>query len=380
VEGDDVLAERAGHATDRRALRRRRIRDRDMNRLCIITDSVDAAAEIGGQLAGFFETHHAGSRDNAHVALGAHVIIDVDLADGPKVSALGQTLRRRPTGGKVIAVVERGARRQAVQAFAIGATDVISRPIDQAALLAKLMPGTQALAGAASTVPPSTADTVLAGIGVLHDAFTAASAGAPIDPQSTATAGHAIVSHLKADGLACWIDTVRLYHGQTYQHCLLVTGVAVAFGQSLGFGAADQHNLALAGLFHDVGKAKIPLAILEKPGPLDDHEMSIMRQHPMLGLDVLRNVPELSPSMLDVVARHHEYLDGSGYPHGLRGNEISDLVRVITIADVFGALIERRSYKPAMSRQAAYDILKGMGGKLDHDLVREFSRIVDAPG
>ena len=73
-----------------------------------------------------------------------------------------------------------------------------------------------------------------------------------------------------------------------------------------------------------------------------------------------------------MVVHHHEYLDGSGYPHGLRASEISDLVRMITISDVFGALIERRSYKPPMTGQAAYQILLDMGPKIDQALVRAF--------
>jgi len=73
-----------------------------------------------------------------------------------------------------------------------------------------------------------------------------------------------------------------------------------------------------------------------------------------------------------MVVHHHEYLDGSGYPHGLAGGELSDLVRLVTIADVFGALIERRAYKAPLSSEAAYQVLEGMGSKLDTDLVREF--------
>ena len=75
------------------------------------------------------------------------------------------------------------------------------------------------------------------------------------------------------------------------------------------------------------------------------------------------------------MVHHHEYLDGSGYPHGLSANEISDLVRIITIADVFGALIERRSYKPPLTGEAAYDALTRMGPKLDKDLVRAFRSV-----
>jgi HD-GYP domain-containing protein (c-di-GMP phosphodiesterase class II) len=86
----------------------------------------------------------------------------------------------------------------------------------------------------------------------------------------------------------------------------------------------------------------------------------------------LRGVQGLDPDMLDMVLHHHEYLDGSGYPHGLEANDLSDLVRMMTIADVFGALIERRTYKFPSSGKAAYQILENMGPKLDLDLVREF--------
>jgi HD-GYP domain-containing protein (c-di-GMP phosphodiesterase class II) len=76
--------------------------------------------------------------------------------------------------------------------------------------------------------------------------------------------------------------------------------------------------------------------------------------------------------LLDIVVHHHEYLDGSGYPHGLSGSEISDPVRILTICDVFGALMERRAYKPPLGADAAYRILLEMGGRLDQDLVRAF--------
>ena len=97
-----------------------------------------------------------------------------------------------------------------------------------------------------------------------------------------------------------------------------------------------------------------------------------MRKHPEYGLEALAATSALPAEMLDMVVHHHELLDGSGYPHGLQASEISDLVRIMTISDVFGALIEKRSYKPPMSSEAAYQILLDMGPQLDKDLVRAF--------
>jgi putative nucleotidyltransferase with HDIG domain len=348
-----------------------------MTKLLIVSDSAELAADITGQVAGFLDTHHVHSAEIAETAPDDYVIVDIDLADGDTVATLRHWLGRRPVDGKVVFIVEPRIRRQAVQAFAIGATDVMSRPVDASALLAKLFTGREASVDVSTAIPD--ADAVLIGVGALQDAFEAACAGAPLDLPSIEGAGDVIVSHIKLDGLAHWIGNVRKHHGQTYQHCLLVTGVAVSFGQKLGFGESDQRRLALAGLLHDIGKARIPIAILEKPGPLSEDEMSVMRQHPTLGIEVLRPVRTLPPLLRDIVLHHHEYLDGSGYPDGLRSAEISDLVRITTIADVFGALMERRAYKPPLSSEAAYDIVKGMGPKLDRDLVREFARVVGQP-
>jgi putative nucleotidyltransferase with HDIG domain len=178
--------------------------------------------------------------------------------------------------------------------------------------------------------------------------------------------------------LSSWVDTVRKHHSQTYQHCLIVTGVVAAFGQHLGLRASDRNRLSFAAMLHDVGKALVPVAILEKPGPLDQAEFAVMKKHPEFGADAMKKASGLHPEMLDIILHHHEYLDGSGYPHGLRASEISDLVRIMTIADVYGALIERRSYKPPLPSQKAYDILREMGPKLDKDLVREFGFITKA--
>jgi putative nucleotidyltransferase with HDIG domain len=230
---------------------------------------------------------------------------------------------------------------------------------------------------AESGFPTEGLNGISAGLSALHDIFDAVVNGGAIDAQAVAAAGDAVVSNIDEEGLGRWIDVVRKHHSQTFQHCLIVTGVAVGFAKHLGFRRIDKQRLAAAGILHDVGKARIPLSILEKPGPLDEAELGVMRQHPLLGLEALQSSPGVQPEMIDMVVHHHEYLDGSGYPHGLAASNISDLVRTITISDVFGALIERRSYKAPMSGSDAYGIICKMDGKLDRDLVREFRPIAE---
>jgi putative nucleotidyltransferase with HDIG domain len=171
------------------------------------------------------------------------------------------------------------------------------------------------------------------------------------------------------------LKTVRHHHEGTYQHCLLVTGVAVEFGLKIGLLGADIERLSLAAMLHDIGKAKIPLSVLDKPGKLNTGERALIETHPVAGYDALKETPGISQEALDAVRHHHEYLDGSGYPDGLCASGISDIVRILTIADIFAALIEDRRYKPVMARPEAYEIVWGMRGKLEAPLVAAFRQV-----
>ncbi len=178
-------------------------------------------------------------------------------------------------------------------------------------------------------------------------------------------------------GIRQWLDVVWTYDEATYQHCLLVTGLAAEFAASLQFATNDQKHVIRAALLHDLGKAKIPLAILNKPGALTSEEVATMRTHTRIGYELLRGQGEYDPELLEVVLRHHELLDGSGYPDGLAGPQINDLVRLVTICDIYGALIERRPYKPATEPVRAFKLLQEMEGKLEGALVRAFAQVAE---
>ncbi|SEO16053.1 HDIG domain-containing protein [Methylobacterium sp. UNC300MFChir4.1] len=160
----------------------------------------------------------------------------------------------------------------------------------------------------------------------------------------------------------------------TVRHCLLVAGLAAHFALHLGLSIDDRTSLVRAALVHDVGKAKIPLTILRKPGTLDDDELQVMRTHTALGHDMLMTAGMTDALTLAVTRNHHEMLDGSSYPDGLSSAAISDPVRLLTICDIYAALIEHWPYRLAMTQGEALAILRRMTpDRLETALVEEFA-------
>jgi putative nucleotidyltransferase with HDIG domain len=301
------------------------------------------------------------------------LVIRADLRTLENIHALKKIIRSLSKVHKRIFLVDATAHLHVSQAYALGATRVLLGPLNQAKLFAELgepVVGTDTAGGAqGSLVAAAVAEAALASM------FTAVATGMPVDVQSARSAGSHIADSIAENGLADWLTTVRRHHEGTYQHCLLVTGIAVDFGLSLGVAKADVERLYSAAMFHDVGKAKVPLEILDKPGKLDDHERALIETHPAAGYDVLKGNSQISAEILDAVRHHHEYLDGSGYPDGLSNGSIADIVRILTISDIFAALIENRRYRAPMSREDAYGILKGMQGKLEMPLVAAFRNV-----
>ena len=195
---------------------------------------------------------------------------------------------------------------------------------------------------------------------------------------ATADAGTDLVVRAVGDaGIHDWVRAVQQFDDATHQHCLPVAALAAAFSGALGLRPADRHRLTRAALLHDVGKIHIPIEILNKPGQLTYSEMAVMRTHAQRGHAMLVGAG-FGNELLAAVRSHHEMIDGTGYPDGLRGWEIPDFVRLVTVCDVYGALIEQRPYRPAISGEKAYGILQGMTRRLDVDFIRAFQPVATA--
>lgn len=146
--------------------------------------------------------------------------------------------------------------------------------------------------------------------------------------------------------------------------CALMTGAA----RQLGLPEPAVHEAGLAGLLLDIGKARVPLDILNKPGRLSETEWELMRQHPLLSQRLLG--PDIPPAVVDVCLHHHEKLDGSGYPHQRTAEQISPLARLAAVCDVYDALSSRRAYKPAMDPAQALQWMATWAGHVDAGMLR----------
>lgn len=131
----------------------------------------------------------------------------------------------------------------------------------------------------------------------------------------------------------------------TYMHSVAVCAMMIALARQLGLNDAQTRSLGLAGLLHDLGKAVMPMEVLNKPGKLTEDEFAIMKSHPVKGHDILQQVGKLDPVALEVCLHHHEKIDGSGYPHHLQGDAISLYAKMGAVCDVYDAITSNRPYK-----------------------------------
>jgi putative nucleotidyltransferase with HDIG domain len=303
------------------------------------------------------------------------LMIDADLRKPAPVEQLKIVLGDLRDVSEKLFVVQKHLHHVVSQAFALGATSVVSRPKEIVTKLAEIEVAQKAAQAAAQAGSAKASPEMTHSAAVFGSMFTAIRDGRPFKLADAEAATSEIINGIERNGLSPWLNDVRRYHEGTFQHCLLVTGIAVGFAMAIKFSAADIKRLGLAATLHDIGKAHIPLHILDKPGRLDPDEEKVMRTHPVIGYDILKAQPEFSEEILDGVRHHHEYLDGTGYPDGLTAPQISDLVRLLTISDIYAALIEARPYRASMPGPAAYKILEGMEGKLEGSLVRAFRKV-----
>ncbi|EGD52767.1 metal dependent phosphohydrolase [Thermoanaerobacter ethanolicus JW 200] len=157
----------------------------------------------------------------------------------------------------------------------------------------------------------------------------------------------------------------------TAGHSKNVEKIAALLCREFGFSESHTEMVRIASLLHDIGKIGVKEEVLNKPGKLTDEELSIIKEHPQKGYEILRDVPALKEASL-WVKYHHEWYDGSGYPDGIKGDEIPLEAQILSLADVFDALVSDRPYRKAFSQEEAYKII------LEHERTQFSPKIINA--
>lgn len=187
----------------------------------------------------------------------------------------------------------------------------------------------------------------------------------------------AVTGLVNTPDISVALDALKGHHNYSFVHSLKVSAFMTIFGSHIDIKDKELEVLAQAGLIHDIGKMLTPPDILDKPSQLDEDEWEIMRKHPADGAEFLRQMYVNTPEIARVSEAHHERIDGTGYPHGLKGGQIDEISLIGAIADVYSALTDKRSYKPSMPAARALAIMEQMAGThLEPKLVKRFSEIV----
>lgn len=190
-------------------------------------------------------------------------------------------------------------------------------------------------------------------------------------------AGEIVDVLLSAEDYMHDMASIKAYDENTYEHCLNVAIRTVTMGIGLGYNFYRLKNLAVGAMLHDVGKTQLPVEVFNKEGSLTEEEMNLVKTHPTEGYLLLTKDILIYSSTRQIVHQHHENWDGSGYPRGLKEDQIYELAMVTHICDVYDALISKRSYKnPFPIKQAVDTLCEGEGTMYNPELLEAFFRYV----
>ena len=345
-------------------------------RLLLASDRDDQSSELASILKSVGQVDTISTAEIPERPAGdlSGIVVEINLRSAESVQTVRNKLRADAYREMPrLFVLADALHHGTMQAWALGATDTISRPFDAKGILQRIRASFPDSEGYDETDRGKALNRgVEAAHAVIVKIFEKLPAGEPLKLSDVIAAESKILKAIKHCSLREWLTAVGCHHTDTYRHCLFVTGFAVAFAQHLGMREDDQRRLTRAALLHDVGKAFVPVALLDKPGELTAEEMAVLREHPRRGYDALSAQGGFPAEMLDVVLHHHEFLDGTGYPNRLSGNQISDIVRLTTVVDIYAALVEKRAYRFEFTHAKAFSIMEEMGGKLDQQLLQAF--------
>lgn len=213
-----------------------------------------------------------------------------------------------------------------------------------------------------------------ASVKIVKQFMSNVSTGGSIDTEKVGLASKTLVGSVfrNVDALLS-LTCLKDYSEHTYTHSVNVCILTLAIAHASGVSQEDAGSIGIGGLLHDVGKAKIPLTILDKPGPLTDEERKIIMSHPLYSEEILKEMGDIPEPAIAIACQHHEKVNGSGYPRGLTGDQMHPYASMAAVADVYDALTAARPYKPGLPPHIALRVVfDGKGTEFSDVVVDNF--------
>lgn len=185
-------------------------------------------------------------------------------------------------------------------------------------------------------------------------------------------AGELMKAVTENDAIAVDIGALKVSDEYTFKHSVDVATMAMIIAKKHGLGDEEIREVGISGLLHDMGKSKIPNEVLNKPARLTDEEFHLMKQHALFGYQILKEKNEFNDKILLGVLQHHEKLNGRGYPMGVGSEKIHLYARIISVADIYDALVTERPYKKGFSQRDAVEMIMAMTDELDIEVMKSF--------
>jgi HD-GYP domain-containing protein (c-di-GMP phosphodiesterase class II) len=351
--------------------------------VAVVDSSESHRRQIEHALTSFYRIAAYASPDEAMSAMEKAPPCAVVVENGGELFGAPdfiRSLRRMPHLADVPVVCIGSVDEAAIRAEALssGANAFLVKPYRRSALIRAISQQISRMVERRwEALPPLHRQALFDTMEVFNSVSDVIERGEPIAYAKVTDACAPLVEAVGSGEFKLILSEVRGHDNFSYAHSLGVATLLLLFGYTIGLKEDELSLLGGGGLLHDVGKMSIPYDVLNKVGLLSVAEMDLMKSHVTVTKRYLEKCSDLPRNILLIGDQHHERLDGSGYPLGLKGVELNELARMAAIVDVFCALSDRRPYKPALEAEQALQVMtEQMPGKLDLQLLAMFREML----
>ena len=355
----------------------------DKHLVAIVDGNQAHRQQLADALSAYYAIHSYGDATNALMGLNLSPpgLVLVGELVPPSRGAnflLAMRAERLLAQTPAIFVSNHGEPEVLQAALKAGANDCLLKPYRRSALIRAI--STQINAKVESqwkAFPPLMRDALQGPAGVFNSIADIMETGGSVQYWAVAESCSALVDAISGKTLIPLLNAVEEHDSFTFAHSFRVAALLALFGNAIGLPKTQRLLLASGGLLHDFGKLTIRHSILYKRDDLTPEEWEIIRGHVASTVKFLRAADDVPKGLLTIAAQHHERLDGSGYPMGLKAPQLNDLARIAAIADVFAGLTVNHTYKAAEPTEKAFKTMaEDMAGQLDQKLLAQFKEVL----